>query len=332
MATVAIRQDWRDAYDAQLDLLRWVRSETGRTWMEWESGRVSSEYGKRTQVLIKAVYETEEARLAEAVPYFVSRDMCRIVESAAPAFEPEPIYPTDVLTLSGFVYFAKPLEMQDRFGGPVRLRGFSWHPLMTGHTEASRVLSRDDEFREYLEERHKQGEQDGLAIALYTDFDEAHDAEDWRATKVPYPPLMPLHITPWWWGMSFDGNEVTEAGRPSGAESWWQIVQSTLRLMQQRIAVHHHETPPRSTRRYAKRLNLNDRGVTVVTLRRERQPQNGEPMSEMHYSHRFIVHGFWRNQWYPSAGVHRQIYIADYEKGPKGAPLIVKPRAYKWTR
>jgi hypothetical protein len=328
---VAVRQDWRDAYDTRLDQIRWTRSSLGRAWLDAEAQRVSAEYGQRTRFLVETMYEMEEARLETAVPYFVSQDMCRVVESAAPSFAPEPIYPTDLLTLSGFVYFAKPLMIYDRFERPVQLAGFSWIPTMTGgtdHFDLTRVWTRDDEYREYLEERHRQGEQDGLSLALYQRPAPNHGWPE----NLPLPPLLPMHCTPWWWGMQFEGNEITEAGRPTGASHWWGIVQTTLRLMQQRIAAHHVEQAPRSSRRYAKRLDLDDHGVTVVTLRRERTPQSGEPLSEFHYSHRFIVHGFWRNQWYPAAGVHRQIYIADYEKGPEGAPLIVKPRAYKWTR
>jgi|SRR5215471_5459537 len=330
-ATAVGRQDWRHAYDTQLDLARWVKSDTGKAWIQYESRRVAAEYNPRTQVLIHACYEIEEARLAEAVPYFVSPDMCRMVEAAAPGFEPEPIYPTDVLTMSGFVYFAKPLSLLDRFGRPGKLVGFSWHPMMTGSpdedwvSDPSRVLTRDDEYREYLEERHKQGRMDGLSVALYSEFE-----EDWGDT-LPAPPILPMHCTPWWWGMSFEGNEVTEQGRPSGTEHWWKIVQTTLRLMQQRVSVHHTERPDRATRRYAKRLNLNDRGVTVVTLRRERSQEHVEPQSEFHYSHRFIVKGHWRRQHYAD-GIVRQIYIADFEKGPEGAPLIIKPRVYRWTR
>jgi hypothetical protein len=187
------------------------------------------------------------------------------------------------------------------------------------------MWSRDDEYREYLEERHRQGQQDGLSIALYQTGD-----FDWPE-EYPRPPLIPAHCTPWWWGMQFEGNDITEAGRPSGAGHWWGIVQTTLRLMQQRISAHHTEQAPRSSRRYAKRLNLVDRGVTVVTLRRERSHEHVEPGQEFHYSHRFIVGGHWRRQPY-KGGVIRQIWIADYEKGPEGAPLIIKPRAYRWTR
>jgi hypothetical protein len=51
-----------------------------------------------------------------------------------------------------------------------------------------------------------------------------------------------------------------------------------------------------------------------------------EPESEANYSHRFIVSGHWRNQWYASGQVHRQIWISPYVKGPEDQPLVVRPR------
>ncbi len=38
------------------------------------------------------------------------------------------------------------------------------------------------------------------------------------------------------------------------------------------------------------------------------------------------------DQWYPSIQDHRQIWIHPYVKGPEGAPFVVKPRAWEFTR
>src|SRR5262245_7748445 len=109
----APRQDWRNAYDTQLEQIRWTRSDTGRAWLASEARRVAAEYSPATRILIEAMYEMEGARLEAAVPYFVSPNMCEVVDFAHRTFEPEPIYPTDVLSMSGFVYFAKPLLIGD---------------------------------------------------------------------------------------------------------------------------------------------------------------------------------------------------------------------------
>lgn len=47
------------------------------------------------------------------------------------------------------------------------------------------------------------------------------------------------------------------------------------------------------------------------------------------WSHRWLVSGHWRNQWYPSEGVHRPIWIDAFVKGPSDAPLLVRPTVYR---
>jgi hypothetical protein len=72
----------------------------------------------------------------------------------------------------------------------------------------------------------------------------------------------------------------------------------------------------------------------IVRLRREAGDEPpGEENGEANYSHRFIVSGHWRNQWYPSEKLHRQIWISPYVKGPEDKPLIVRPRrVFQWQR
>ena len=57
--------------------------------------------------------------------------------------------------------------------------------------------------------------------------------------------------------------------------------------------------------------------------------REGEPVN---WTHRWLVDGFWRSQWFPSLGRHRQIWISPYVKGPEDLPLVIKKRYYKWDR
>jgi hypothetical protein len=103
--------------------------------------------------------------------------------------------------------------------------------------------------------------------------------------------------------------------------------------MQQHISVRHQQRPPRPSLRRARRVSFPETDVIVVRLRRE---SNGrDPNHEAgtaNYSHRFIRNGHWRNQWYPSLKVHRQIYIDRTIVGDESLPLIVKRRAFNWDR
>jgi hypothetical protein len=103
------------------------------------------------------------------------------------------------------------------------------------------------------------------------------------------------------------------------------------KLMGERIVTRSRYKAARSLRRHSQKINLPISEIMVVELRRRTQPS--EPSGERrNYSHRFIVHGFWRRQWYPSLGMHRQKYIADYVKGPDDKPLIIKKRIWQWDR
>jgi hypothetical protein len=74
----------------------------------------------------------------------------------------------------------------------------------------------------------------------------------------------------------------------------------------------------------------------VILRRRESSKSNGGGGSggtstrHVEWKYRWIVGemtgGFVRNQYYPSTGKHRPIWIDPFEKGPTGKPLLVRPR------
>ncbi len=319
-----------------MGLWRWYRTSKGESFLRSGYNVNAAPLQHSSRLLLRGLYESETVKLLGADPIFVSSEMCDVIEAAASGFKPEPLLATDLMTRQGFCWYERPFLIQDRFDEPLNIRGWSWCPMQAVENEASaRALLENPE--------------EGTAIALYG------GAADWQGFLTDYPegiavtlyadwpenPTVPLgfapcHLSPWWFGMTFDGNEVDENDQPTGAAWWWKITQATLRLMQQRIAVSHRERPDRPTRREGHRVGfdaLDSREVLVVRLRRERGEAH-EPTGEgANYSHRFIVGGHWRNQWYPSGKVHRQIWISPYVKGPDDKPLVVKPRrAYTWDR
>jgi hypothetical protein len=262
----------------------------------------------QTRTLIARLYEAEIPKVLVADPYFVSSEMTDVIEAASAGFQPEPLLPTDFITTHGFVWYERPFLIPDRFDEPFLLRGFSWCPILTGDVPSGELTDANATDR-------------GMAVTIYADHGQ------------PSIGFAPAHLTPWWYGMTFDGNEVDENEKPTGALWWWKIAQTTLRLMQQKIAHRQSERPDRPTRRNGQRCGFNEREVLVVRLRREsgdHEPGEGDGAN---YSHRFIVGGHWRNQWYPKGRVHRQIWISPYVKGPDDKPLVVKPkRAFTWDR
>jgi hypothetical protein len=79
--------------------------------------------------------------------------------------------------------------------------------------------------------------------------------------------------------------------------------------------------------------------VRVVHLRRRETAtvqsvtdDTAQPGGTRKLTCRFVVPGFWRNQWYPSVGQHKAIYIEDFVKGPAGAPFKTKANVYAVVR
>jgi hypothetical protein len=75
--------------------------------------------------------------------------------------------------------------------------------------------------------------------------------------------------------------------------------------------------------------------VTVIDLRTLYRPGDPghEPDTEAgRYSHRWVVRGYWRDTWYPSAGEHRKQWVPSHVKGPDEAPLLVRERVNVWRR
>lgn len=322
---------WKDGYDAQMGTWRWARSPHGREWRyDHYEMTVEQLTNPATRQLAASLYAVEEDKLLNSDPYYVTAEFCDVIEAASESFEPEPLLATDLLTDSGFCYLARPIKMPDKYETMVSLHAFSWVPISAADDEGYERFMAHVEEDESLEEGSVQvsygteiERRVGVALTLYAEPRMERWGKDWG----PPPPVIPIHHTPWYFQMSFEGNEIDEEGQRTGVERWWQVIQTCLRLMQQRIGHRQSLRPDRAQRRDGIRRGFHEREVVVVRLRREAGDYvRHEPESEANYSHRFIVSGHWRNQWYPSGQVHRQIWISPYVKGPEDQPLVVRPR------
>jgi hypothetical protein len=93
----------------------------------------------------------------------------------------------------------------------------------------------------------------------------------------------------------------------------------------QRIAVVDQTHPDRASLRRASRHKLvRDGAIRVVTLRRMEGSAEYSQAATVEWRGRWVVSGHWRNQYLPSARLHRQQWISAYVKGPEGKPLILK--------
>ena len=97
-----------------------------------------------------------------------------------------------------------------------------------------------------------------------------------------------------------------------------------------------HMDPGRPARKRNARAGRPEAEIRVIRLRkaehaRTRRAPDEEP-DEPLWSHRWIVEGHWRNQWYPSMQAHRPKWIPRHVKGPDHLPLIVKDTVFSVDR
>lgn len=366
------RPYWQDAYDAQMALWRWYRTDRGPRWLAGIYraivGSVPTQFPTQFRRPLAQMFDAELGKLIDCDPIYVSADMCALVAAAEGSFLPEPLHPYDLPTTRGFLFYAEPFEIFDKHGIGLTARALSWcqsYRAAEGVEEEALVAK----IAETIEagapvygDRFRTTEMDalvadgyleasGIEITLYSDRDpyieissRRHAGESEREydrtmaeTKrlTAGVPILPIHLAPWHYGQSFDGNEIDVNGEQTGAEQWWRLAQTTFRLMMQKKPRAGYGRPYRAVRREAARLGFPpETEILIVRLRKEEnpRPEDSEPSGRT-LTHRHLRTGHWRNQWYPSERIHRQIYIDPTVVGDESLPLLVRPRrVFQWTR
>ncbi len=100
-------------------------------------------------------------------------------------------------------------------------------------------------------------------------------------------------------------------------------------MLSQRITLTSDESVPRAARRRLGRGgNAHATSVQVIHLRLPQRDPSDSPAAPRDWSMRWIVRGHWREQWFPSEGVHKPVFVAPYVKGPDDKPLVVRPKYF----
>jgi hypothetical protein len=337
--------EWIAAAEEALAMAHWMGTEKGKAWTRyWLDSEAHADHRKAN--LYSLLYRAEPHKLLSADPIWVSSDMCELIDVAREDFPPETIEREDFLVHTGFVYFARCLHMLDRNHRQVSVRAMSWCPVMFRPGDLYEV--RRSEADEVAPDDHGTvivipmedgyaGNEWGIGITLFSstsdegdDFHKIHQQmrREWGAGE-----LLALHLTAVEFGSPLDaGHMVDEEGHYTGADQWWKLVQTTLRLMQQRIAIRVDTRLPRAARRRAERQGRGIEEVLVIRLRRESGDRREPSGESANYSHRFLRDGHWRNHYFPSLKRHRRIRIQPTIVGDPSLPLVIKKRFYKWDR
>lgn len=319
---------WENVLDEQIALKNWWNTPHGQRYALAFANDVARKHPDLSEANKMANWsgflarETHKLNIAD--PVWVAPPVCQIIAAALqaePPFEPEPLLPADLPVPYGFLRFEEPFILPDGKDQPVGIVAMAWMPIVSeGYTERMGTDS------------GAPWEDQGIHVTLYSDRDDERDPGAVMLRDEGFPQRMiMLHQFPWWFGKGFDtdswdlaaGHDPVQA--PLNMLRWFALMQVAFRILQQKITSTGNTRLPRGFRRRAEREGF-DPYTKVVTLRRyESKASDGFEGDGPFYSHRFLVEGHWRRQWYPSVEEHRQIWIHAFVKGPEDAELIVKP-------
>lgn len=261
---------------------------------------VAAALGRREQIAPEDL-PTWPIRLADEVRasalWWVSREMCSVLDAAAPNMPRQVLMPEDVPDPVGVVFFESPLlsTVSD-----VRTSAISWAPAAASDTG-----------------------QHILKIVTWCII-RAGD-------KVVTAP------TGWCsWALGADQYERVLPETPDDvaadhAEDRCRLAALWTLSAQESVVDKTTQGVDKRTARRALRRGIDPSPMRVVRLRRA--SGEGKPgTTHGGYSHRWLVSGHWRNQWLPSRNTHRLQWIAPHVKGPEGAPLVDKVTVKAWVK
>lgn len=275
--------------------------------------------------------------LADATLYVADDDMSALMDVAAPTMPDQVLQESDMLSPHGWLWFATPLP--DRTGDPpeVPFKAIQWTLLGPGHPILDRRFGPDVD--------------DGAFAVMITTY--CDTLEQIRARRAMYgeqgevdlapgaPGIIPVASVVWQIGSPIGtvfGKTLDELRDASGVSThgfdpgfYQRALAAFWTLAKQPLAATTEEKAARPDRRRSARAGVTnvDEPVRVVRLRSTgRSSKEYESGTGRHVSVRFPVRGFWRNQYLPSTGGHRQQWIAPYMKGPVDGPLAGGDRVF----
>jgi hypothetical protein len=262
--------------------------------------------------------------LPQCPTYFVTADMTAIAKGAAPSL---PVSGLDVTVLpseSGFMVFDAPVAHAAFADGDMPVAAIAWEAYSNLAHDAADIPGCICPEEDIDPNCRGAGAAEGVELIPLT----VHSGQ-----------LIPLGKHDWSLA-SPDRSDDDEAANPEepfrpvnnapDLDSYKPFFAAWV-LMQQSITQCERTQPDRAQRKLCARLALPS-DVVIVRLRRIDFPER-EPSGELvPWSHRWLVGGHWRQQFYPSDKTNRPIWINPYVKGPKEKPLVVKEKVTAWVR
>lgn len=283
--------------------------------------------------------------LARSATFYVTPDMCTLIEHAANSLDETDVMPYDPRYPNGFVVLATPLRLPYAGGGVQVVRAFGWVTYdsvrtvfgTSGHAGsvyhfADRVRDIDDKslpaIREQFPSKTAWNNAPRLVPTIIDDFITGTLVGETTETFT-------ADTRKQWADRVLDdsGSRATEPAADAVAGRFQPYLAAFLLLLTQQVTapVIYDATP--GARKRGQRVGRKASGVTVVDLRHRTHNDSGEPGDPGHgnrYHARHLVGGHWKWQPYgPNRSLRRRIFVEGYVRGPEDKPLVVKPKVYR---
>ena len=331
---------WHEAWEDRIDTCNWWKTPTA---FEYATDQLVGVKGGVVELLEngetlsprragKYLALNKAAQLEKAQTFWIEPDMCSLIEHAAKSFETAVLTWDDLPAPSGFIELGKRWKSYsvEEYGGDVDI----YVTAIAWRYEEEIKIERTDEVVP------------GISLDLYctkTDYADLLrkdtnidiDEIDFNVKSAGIPKLIPAHTAAWGMGIRYDDPRYLGPNSTNYVDVR-KYVHTLFTMLQQRIASRQIKTVPRQVYRGAKRKfkAAPSPEIEVVVLRRSSNPydKEGDSGDGIDWTHRWMVDGHWRNQWYPGLNSHKRIWIAPHVKGPEDKPLWIKDKVYSLER
>lgn len=288
----------RDLPRLRDEIVRFGAGDIGQAMLQIdvEQGRVRPHVATHTAERMRLA-----TQLANAVLFYVTDEMCALVDTAAAQLPAEfEMSIDDPPATEGFVWLSGQIMDHDTEGNRFDIRGFSWTSWPGG-----------------------------MRLAIYVERDAMSDGLKRKLQILQFPDAFPIGSV----DLNFNSAGVTwvsgmpgdaDTGRP--AYSW---IKAFWLLTRQPLAEQDAVLPDRAERRRAARQGRPEPPpVRLIRLRRQHGSYAGKGHPGQWY-HQWVVRGHWRMQpWGPGRQYRRPVWISPFVKGPEGAPLLGGEKVY----
>jgi hypothetical protein len=266
--------------------------------------------GRRSDYLGRlAAQVTDSLRHAEI--FLITSDMLVLLDHAARQLPDFELAESDPLASDGFVLFANTIDVPISRGAVWPITGFAWY-----HAERGADTSSTDPRR-------------GILLTLWSRPEDNDDFDPSLGVEIP---LVCLFGSWWWFGEHWRST--------ADAQQWPAWVGAFFRLVASRVVREEGHHQSRAERRRGQRAGVVEPSpVRVITLREAAHRADDIDADEAdegrrapRWSHRWVVSGHWRQQWYATEQRHAPVWIDPYVKGPKDVPLVPKKTVRVWRR